>query len=289
MFSVKAAPFNSRARQLYGGWTLAQAGGNPWLEKVYHEMAGKYAPDAIKRQSRQWLRQHKANVRANPALRDQIYRAGLPYWRDAIRPPLVQQAKDAIWNEFLNNTPVPNTRDLRIKTAFLRHAPYPNAQIINTNNAVGVPAMNQIPGLAAVPWNSLEQYYRDLAELLPRRPRGAPRARGPRGNRPQVVPAVVVPAAAAPAAAPAAAVVVPAAAPAAAPAVVVPAPAAAAPAVAPLSPSAIAPIVVPDVDMDASLPDSFGSVFSSSNDNNAFHRSAASYSPRRGLFGSDSE
>ena len=45
MFSVGARPFNSRSRQLYGGWTLAQAGNNMWGKKKFYEMAAKYAPD----------------------------------------------------------------------------------------------------------------------------------------------------------------------------------------------------------------------------------------------------
>ena len=139
MFSVGASPYNSRARQLYGGWTLADVGNNMWGKKQYYEMSAKYNPDPDERaNARTWLRMYKERAKGDKAYQKTIRAAGKPYWSKAIYPPLTSKQKEDIWNAF---TAVPFSTSLgdQVTSRLIRKSPYPNWKYMYANPSQGVP------------------------------------------------------------------------------------------------------------------------------------------------------
>lgn len=60
MFSVGATPFNSKARQIYGGWTPAQAAGNLYAMRKAYEMQAKYSTDpTVAAEAKNWMRSYR--------------------------------------------------------------------------------------------------------------------------------------------------------------------------------------------------------------------------------------
>lgn len=103
MFSVGASPFNSKDRQLYGGWTADQAQGNLWGLYKANSMQARYGPpgpatDAAKLWMKNWRKASKENPRATRA----ALRASAGDWlKQRKRKPLSAEQKHAIladWN-----------------------------------------------------------------------------------------------------------------------------------------------------------------------------------------------
>lgn len=70
MFTTGASPFNSKARQLYGGWTIgeAQAANNIWALRKAAAMEAKYGSDPQQvLEARRWLRNYNETRKANPS------------------------------------------------------------------------------------------------------------------------------------------------------------------------------------------------------------------------------
>lgn len=118
MFSVGAEPFNSRSRQLYGGWALdeAQAIQDPmdrlWAEKKYFQIAGKLAPNAAMRRLANIIHQNYVDrIKADPALKDAFRKVGRRKSRLARAPMLDDDDRVPLWNDFVTNMRVPGDKD----------------------------------------------------------------------------------------------------------------------------------------------------------------------------------
>lgn len=152
MFSVKATPFNSASRQLYGGWTYDGAQ-TLWEKKRWAEMARKYSSDPAERaQASGVLRAYKLLLRSvTPAekarIQKQVRAQGLPYWRDVIRPAIGANEKGRLWDIFKAIPAGRTTRDQRRDLSWLARAPFPNQWKMNTEPWYGAPYMQRIPGL----------------------------------------------------------------------------------------------------------------------------------------------
>lgn len=171
MFSVSAEPFNSRKRQLYGGWTLADAGNNIWAQKQFHEMARKYSTDEAERKAAgQFLSWWRKASKADKTLRKRLRAAGKPFWKDAISPPLTPAQKKWIWDNFKSNVPLSTQLLDQRKSAFFRHAPYPSWPTMNSYEMMGVPYAAQEAMAAGGDWDvnqafMPQQGWRTTAEL----------------------------------------------------------------------------------------------------------------------------
>lgn len=108
MFSVGATPFNSRARQIYGGWTAAQAGDNLWGLYKANSMQARYGPTegpgaAATEAAKEWMKNWRRASKRNPAGTRAALRAAAGDWlRQRKRRPLSPEQKAAIlasWNE----------------------------------------------------------------------------------------------------------------------------------------------------------------------------------------------
>ena len=109
MFSVGAEPFNSRDRQLYGGWTLSDTNGiqNPvakmWAQKKYLEMLSKYGPSpGHRRVGTAGLYHYRQIAKANPGLKKALAKFGRKMTSQAVPPMLMQGTRDAMMNTFRN-------------------------------------------------------------------------------------------------------------------------------------------------------------------------------------------
>lgn len=145
MFSVGASPFNSRARQLYGGWTVQQAGNNLWGQKQAYQMMAKYSENEQDRKiARKWLKMYRVAAQ-DPNFRARVREAGKPYWDKAIYPKMTPEQKRSIY-ALWNNTDFTQDVPTQLKSRVLRGAPFPGPTITNFNRAVGVPFLP--PGTA---------------------------------------------------------------------------------------------------------------------------------------------
>ncbi len=163
MFSVSAEPFNSPRRQLYGGWTLAEAGNNIWGQKTYYEMARKYSSDPDERKAAaRWLKWWREFSKKDPSYKKRLRLAGKPYWKDAIMPALKDNQKAWLWQRFIN---VPFKTDLehQRESAFLRHAPYWNYAVMNEMHQAGVPELPFAQGTATL--DPIDTAWRTTDEL----------------------------------------------------------------------------------------------------------------------------
>lgn len=171
MFSVSAEPFNSPRRQLYGGWTLQDAGNNIWAVKQFHEMARKYSADEAERKAAgQFLTWWRKASKADPTLRKRLRAAGKDYWKDAISPPLTAAQKKWIWDNFKSSVPFTKDAVAQRKSAFFRHAPYPSYPTMNAYEMMGVPFVAQNPMAAGGDWDVNQPFmpqmgWRTTAEL----------------------------------------------------------------------------------------------------------------------------
>ena len=140
MFSVGARPFNSRSRQLYGGWTLAQAGNNMWGKKEFYEMAAKYAPDAEDRaDARTWLNLYKRRAKNDPAFRKMVRDAGKPYWKGAVSPALTAEQSRMMWELFRDQVPFNTSKNAQVLSKMIRGAPFPNWKFMVNYPDLGAP------------------------------------------------------------------------------------------------------------------------------------------------------
>lgn len=175
MFSVGASPFNSRSRQLYGGWTLAEAGDNLWGQKQFYTMSAKYNPSASERKAaKEWLKAYRAAVKNNPARKKAVRIAGKPYWVDAIMPALSETQKTAIWNRW-RRVPFNTDKINQIDSRMLRRAPYPNFIYMNTEPNLGVPYVPPRANIGTYGNDQLTGMYRNMDQIwaAARRSRGA--------------------------------------------------------------------------------------------------------------------
>lgn len=166
MFSVGASPFNSRSRQLYGGWALNDAGDNVWGQKQYYTMSARYNPNGDERRAaREWLKAYKEAVKDNPARKRAVRRLGKPYWVDAILPGMSAAQKQGIWNAWLQ-TPFSTTKANQIMSRLLRKAPYPNARMMNTYSLVGVPPTPKIEGVQDYSATEVRDMFRNMDDVF---------------------------------------------------------------------------------------------------------------------------
>lgn len=128
MFSVAARPFNSKARQLYGGWTPEEAAGNLWGMRKAYDMIAKYGTDPGEvQEAKSWLKAYRKARKDNPVLIRQAMNAtrklaGLGRYYPK---PLTKAQKDAIlqyWQSipFSDKSPLASYR-----RALVSKAPYP--------------------------------------------------------------------------------------------------------------------------------------------------------------------
>lgn len=166
MFSVGASPFNSRSRQLYGGWALNDAGDNVWGKKQFYTMSARYNPNGDERRAaREWLKAYKEAVRGNAARKRAVRRQGKPYWVDAILPAMSPQQKQAIWQAWLQ-TPFSTSKPNQIMSRMVRKAPYPNARMMNTYQLLGVPPIAKLEGVQEYPANEVRDMFRNMDDVF---------------------------------------------------------------------------------------------------------------------------
>lgn len=130
MFTTGARPFNSSARQLYGGWTPdeAQATGNLWALRKAYAMRAKYSTDKAEAlAARQWMRAYNKTRKEHPtairvAMTAGRKMAGLGRY---MMKPLSKQQKDAILN-YWEAIPLNDRSALAAyKRKLVSNAPYP--------------------------------------------------------------------------------------------------------------------------------------------------------------------
>lgn len=159
MFSVGARPFNSRSRQLYGGWTLAQAGNNMWGKKKFYEMAAKYAPDPEDRaDARTWLNLFKRRAKNDPEFKKMVRAAGKPYWKGAVAPALTDPQRKMMWEIFRDQVPFTTDKSSQVLSKMIRSAPYPNWKFMVNYPDLGIP---YAAPTNAEPWATYGAKYRD--------------------------------------------------------------------------------------------------------------------------------
>lgn len=163
MFSVGATPFNSKSRQLYGGWTLQEAGQNPWALRQWHEMSAKYnaSPNA-RRASREWLKAYRALPLPTRKL---VNSTGRPYWNKALKRALTDAQKAQIWDEWQT---IPLSADdgyQQWRSAMMRHAPYPSVAAISTYPYTTAPASVKVEGYNDLTAQDIGNYIRTAEEL----------------------------------------------------------------------------------------------------------------------------
>lgn len=107
MFSVGATPFNSRSRQLYGGWTLEDANAQTdravryWAKKKYYEMASKFAPSpGARRAAKAYHTFLTDKINSDPRLASRVRKIGKAASKNAIRPGMTDQQRGSIFNFF---------------------------------------------------------------------------------------------------------------------------------------------------------------------------------------------
>lgn len=163
MFSVGASPFNSRSRQLYGGWTLQEAGNNPWALRQWHEMSAKYnASPGARRASREWLRAYRELPLATRKL---VNSSGRPYWNKALKKALTDAQKAQIWAEWQT---IPLSADNgyeQWRSAMMRHAPYPSVAAISTYPYATAPASVKVEGYRDLTAADMANYIRTAQQL----------------------------------------------------------------------------------------------------------------------------
>lgn len=179
MFSVGARPFNSRPRQLYGGWTIDQAGDNLWAKKQFYEMSAKYNPDAEARaDARTWLRMYKERAKGDKEYQKMVREAGKPYWSKAVMPALSDEQKRAIWNQF-ETMPLSTSPVWQVQSRLIRKAPHPNWKFMRAFPSYGVPQVAADD--EAKTWqdysNTFYAPFRDVEDLGFNRRLAAARAR----------------------------------------------------------------------------------------------------------------
>lgn len=170
MFSVGASPFNSPSRQIYGGWTLADAGDNLWAKKEYYRMTSKYSRDAqARKQANKWLKMYRAAIRTDPGLKKRTRDAGLPFWESAIYPKMNDDQKARLYDAFIN-APLSTDKNAQMWSRVLRKSPYPNYTILNRNPDLGVAWVQPTPNIPAI-WdgwrtvNDLREDFKRMAGL----------------------------------------------------------------------------------------------------------------------------
>lgn len=163
MFSVGATPFNSKSRQLYGGWTLQEAGQNPWAVRQWHEMSAKYnASPSARRASREWLKAYRALPLATRKI---VNSSGRPYWNKALRKALTDEQRALIWDEWQT---IPLSADNgyeQWRSAMMRHAPYPSVAAISTYPFTTAPASVKLEGYPDLTAADMGTYIRTAEEL----------------------------------------------------------------------------------------------------------------------------
>lgn len=163
MFSVGASPFNSRGRQLYGGWTLEEAGNNPWALKQWHEMSAKYnASPTARKTSRLWLKTYRTLPLAT---RKAVNSSGRRYWDKALKKALTDAQKAQIWQEW-QSIPLSATDGFeQWRSSMMRHAPFPSVAAISTYPYTTAPASVKIEGYDDLTAATIGDYIRTAEDL----------------------------------------------------------------------------------------------------------------------------
>lgn len=133
MFSVGATPYNSRSRQLYGGWTLedASAAQSPamraWAKKKYYEMAAKFGPTpGARRAAKAYHTMYTDEINANPALSRQVMKIGRLMGKNAVRPAMTDAQRASIFNFFRGNVKLDQMYEPEMQQMFsaVQRAPF---------------------------------------------------------------------------------------------------------------------------------------------------------------------
>lgn len=156
MFSVGAKPFNSKARQLYGGWTVkeAQDANNLWALRKAMTMESRYGNDLNDvLAARKWLRDYKATYKSNPVgMRLAMNRARRALQFEPVRKrPLPRAQKDAILNYWRSIPLNDRSQAASVRRSLVSKAPYPPYGYLISN-----------PNFA-YPFQELEPQVMDLA------------------------------------------------------------------------------------------------------------------------------
>ncbi len=128
MFTTGASPYNSAARQLYGGWTPEEARGNLWATRKAMAMRAKYGTNFEEVvAAKQWLQAYnKARKKMPTVMNAAMARArkalGLP---NPIPYPLTDGQKEAILSYWESLPLTDKTRMGALKRALVSKAPYP--------------------------------------------------------------------------------------------------------------------------------------------------------------------
>ena len=162
MFSIGAEPYNSHANQLYGGWSLDEAGNNNWAKKEYYRMVARLSADEEQRKAaRKWLKMYKVAIHANPALKTATRDEGKKYWSKAILPKMTDIQKSALLQAFIR-TPLSEDQQAQVLSRLYRKAPFPGASMTAHNRMLGVP---YIPPTDAIPASIQYGTWRTTEEL----------------------------------------------------------------------------------------------------------------------------
>ena len=145
MFSVSATPFNSKARQLYGGWTPQQAreARKPYEEKLAHEIIAKIAPSGSDEQiaSKRWLKMYKILARTHPELKAGMRQRSRSYALGKF--PIDDRQRANMLRIFYNSVPIQEnpSKLVRAVVKAFKQGGLPNVQYVNTLNGLTVPEM----------------------------------------------------------------------------------------------------------------------------------------------------
>lgn len=131
MFSVGATPFNSKARQLYGGWTVkeAQDANNIWALRKAMAMESKYGTSAADvLAARKWLRDYNETRKSNPqGMRLAMNQARRALGLGVVRKrPLSKEQKEAILTYWRNISLADKSPLATYRRSLISRVPYPS-------------------------------------------------------------------------------------------------------------------------------------------------------------------
>lgn len=163
MFSVGASPYNSGPRQLYGGWTLAQAGRDPWAMRQWYLMSSKYNPDEqARKDARAWLRAYKELPLGT---RKAFTKEGRKYWNLAIKPGLSAEQKAAIWDMWQAAPLSDSNPREQFMSMLLRHAPFPSTRSLNMYGNLTAPLSVKTDAIRDLDDESWPSQYRSFDDM----------------------------------------------------------------------------------------------------------------------------
>lgn len=174
MFSVGASPFNSRARQLYGGWTQDQARGNLWGMYKANSMQARYgAPGKATDDAKAWMKEWRQAAKLNPKGTRAALRSAAGDWlKQRKRKPLSAEQKKAIL-DYWNAIPYEITPENAYSVSLASGATYPAWTRLMLNPELTYPMvepdeddMTRLAANNADILSTPDAYYADYAEYV---------------------------------------------------------------------------------------------------------------------------